>query len=245
MSTLTRDKRQASKPNTSSSVTSTRKPRSTRSTSLVVAANGSGAKEKRSALAYAPNESKAGRAQNVARPDEATLKRNAGDSVIARKEASKAKADHVLAKQVLGQFRSIFAAVRTHFARVEKAVGIGGAQVWALALIEASPGASLGEIASGMDVHQSTASNLVRLLLEAGFIESLRSGDDRRKVELSITAKGRLLLRKAPKPYTGVLPHALAALSASQLKALRTSLEVVRAQLNVEPALAKKPLATM
>jgi len=168
-------------------------------------------------LAYPPNESQAGRAQS----------------------------DPVLAKEVLGQFRSIFAAVRTHFARVEKAVGIGGAQVWALALIEASPGASLGEIASGMDVHQSTASNLVRLLLEAGFIESLRSGDDRRKVELSITAKGRLLLRKAPKPYTGVLPHALAALSASQLKALRTSLEVVRAQLNVEPALAKKPLATM
>lgn len=214
MSTLTREKRRASKPDTSSSVKSLRKPRPT---SPVVADKRSAAKAKSKALAYAPNESQAGRAQS----------------------------DPVFAKEVLGQFRSIFAAVRTHFARVEKAVGIGGAQVWALALIEASPGASLGEIASGMDVHQSTASNLVRLLLEAGFIESLRSGDDRRKVELSITAKGRLLLRKAPKPYTGVLPHALAALSASQLKALRTSLEVVRAQLNVEPALAKKPLATM
>ncbi|MBM3370657.1 MAG: MarR family transcriptional regulator [Betaproteobacteria bacterium] len=214
MSTLTREKRRASKPDTSSSGKSLRKPRPT---SPVVADKRSAAKAKSKALAYAPNESQAGRAQS----------------------------DPVLAKEVLGQFRSIFAAVRTHFARVEKAVGIGGAQVWALALIEASPGASLGEIASGMDVHQSTASNLVRLLLEAGFIESLRSGDDRRKVELSITAKGRLLLRKAPKPYTGVLPHALAALSASQLKALRTSLEVVRAQLNVEPALAKKPLATM
>jgi len=214
VSTLTREKRRASKPDTSLSVKSLRKPRPT---SPVVADKRSAAKAKSKALAYAPNESQAGRAQS----------------------------DPVLAKEVLGQFRSIFAAVRTHFARVEKAVGIGGAQVWALALIEASPGASLGEIASGMDVHQSTASNLVRLLLEAGFIESLRSGDDRRKVELSITAKGRLLLRKAPKPYTGVLPHALAALSASQLKALRTSLEVVRAQLNVEPALAKKPLATM
>ena len=112
-------------------------------------------------------------------------------------------------------------------------------------LADGMGGYNAGEIASGMDVHQSTASNLVRLLLEAGFIESLRSGEDRRKVELSITAKGRLLLRKAPKPYTGVLPHALAALSANQLKALRTSLEVVRTQLNVEPALAKKPLATM
>ncbi|MFZ9712199.1 MAG: MarR family winged helix-turn-helix transcriptional regulator [Burkholderiaceae bacterium] len=168
-------------------------------------------------MAYAPNESQAGRAQS----------------------------DSVLAKEVLGQFRSIFAAVRTHFARVEKAVGIGGAQVWALALIEASPGASLGEIASRMDVHQSTASNLVRLLIDGGFIESLRSDDDRRKVELSITARGRLLLRKAPKPYTGVLPHALAALSSTHLKMLRTGLAAVSHQLNVEPALAKKPLATM
>ena len=213
VSTLTREKRQTPKPNVSSAVKSTRKPRST--------------------------------SLGAARPNKATLKQIADDLVVNRREASKAKTDQVLAKEVLGQFRSIFAAVRTHFARVEKAVGIGGAQVWALALIEASPGASLGEIASGMDVHQSTASNLVRLLLEAGFIESLRSGEDRRKVELSITAKGRLLLRKAPKPYTGVLPHALAALSANQLKALRTSLEVVRTQLNVEPALAKKPLATM
>ena len=51
-----------------------------------------------------------------------------------RQDAALAQHD-VLAKEVLGQFRSIFAAVRTHFARVEKAVGIGGAQVWALALI--------------------------------------------------------------------------------------------------------------
>ncbi|MBM3339888.1 MAG: winged helix-turn-helix transcriptional regulator [Betaproteobacteria bacterium] len=171
-------------------------------------------------------------------------KLDAGLAEKNRQDAALAQHD-VLAKEVLGQFRSIFAAVRTHFARVEKAVGIGGAQVWALALIEASPGASLGEIAAGMDIHQSTASNLVRLLMEGGFIESLRSGDDRRKVELRITAKGRQLLRKAPKPYTGVLPHALAALPANQLKGLRTALMAVSHELNVAPALAKKPLATL
>jgi DNA-binding MarR family transcriptional regulator len=151
----------------------------------------------------------------------------------------------VLAKEVPGQFRSIFATVRTYFARAEKAVGIGGAQVWALALIEASPGASLGEIAAGMDIHQSTASNLVRLLMAGGFIESRRSADDRRKVELSMTARGRQRLRKAPKPFAGVLPHALATLPANQLKGLRLALSAVSGALNIAPALPKKPLAPL
>jgi len=40
--------------------------------------------------------------------------------------------------------------------------------VWALSVIDARPGVGVGELARGMDVHQSTASNLVRGLVEAG-----------------------------------------------------------------------------
>ncbi|NBP37511.1 MAG: MarR family transcriptional regulator [Betaproteobacteria bacterium] len=242
MSTSSREKKHVLKLDPSPSTKSAGKRITT---PPVVLPKTSSERSKARASTNGRTESKVGRGQRFLGTKDDSALTGGGRSRIADKAATKGQSEHMLAKEVLGQFRSIFAAVRTHFARVEKAVGIGGAQVWALALIEASPGASLGEIASGMDVHQSTASNLVRLLLEAGYIESLRSGDDRRKVELSITAKGRLLLRKAPKPYTGVLPHALAALSAAQLKMLRVSLAAVSDHLNVEPAHAKKPLATM
>ena len=72
--------------------------------------------------------------------------------------------------QVLRRFRVVFNAVRTHFQQVEKQVGLGGAQVWALSVVKDHPGIGMGGVAKSMDIHQSTASNLVRLpkLLAAG-----------------------------------------------------------------------------
>jgi DNA-binding MarR family transcriptional regulator len=71
-----------------------------------------------------------------------------------------------------------------------------------------------------MDVHQSTASNLVRPLLEGGLLVAERSGDDRRAVQLRITPQGTRVLRKAPAPLTGVLPQALAQLDTATLARL-------------------------
>ena len=68
---------------------------------------------------------------------------------------------------MLRQFRVVFNAVRTHFQQVEKKVGIGGAQVWALSVIRRTPGAGVNSLAQAMNIHQSTASNLVRQLATA------------------------------------------------------------------------------
>ena len=76
--------------------------------------------------------------------------------------------------QVLRQFRVVFAEVRHHFQQIEKQVGIGGAQVWALSIIGQRPGLGMAELAAAMDVHQSTASNLVRQLLKRGLMRSDR-----------------------------------------------------------------------
>jgi len=50
--------------------------------------------------------------------------------------------------KVLRRFRVVFNAVRTHFRQIEKQVGLGGAQVWALSLIKDHPGIGMGGIAS-------------------------------------------------------------------------------------------------
>lgn len=124
------------------------------------------------------------------------------------------------AAQVLRRFRLVFNAVKTHFRAVERKAGLAGAQVWALSVVAAEPGIGVGGLARAMDIHQSTASNLLKPMLEAGLLVADRSGTDRRAVQLKITPQGMRVLRKAPGPFSGVLPQALASLDAATLARL-------------------------
>jgi DNA-binding MarR family transcriptional regulator len=144
---------------------------------------------------------------------------------------------------VLRQFRQVFNAVKSHFQQVEKAAGLGGAQLWALSVIDGCPGIGVGGLASAMDVHQTTASNLVRLLISAGLVDSARSGEDRRAVQLRTLPAGRRVLRRAPGPFSGVLPEALARLDHKTLVRLHSDLAVLIEVLQTDPRAARLPLA--
>lgn len=147
--------------------------------------------------------------------------------------------------QVLRQFRMVFNAVRSHFQQVEKRVGIGGAQVWALHIIQQQPGVGVTDLARVMDVHQSTASNLVRPLLQRGLVRSEKSAHDRRSVQLHIEPPGQALLHDAPGPYEGVLPEALQQLSPDALSRLHHDLAALLQQLQADEKAAGIPLAEL
>lgn len=147
------------------------------------------------------------------------------------------------AHRVLRQFRQVFNAVKTHFQQVEKRVGLGGAQVWALSVIRDVPGVGVGGLAQAMDIHQSTASNLVRALVERGFVASFKDGADRRAVKLRLLPAGARVLKRSPGPFAGVLPDALAALDAKTLKRIEADLAKIIAVLQVDEAAAGIPLA--
>ena len=144
--------------------------------------------------------------------------------------------------QVLRRFRLVFNAVKTHFQQVEKSTGVGGAQLWALSVIEARPGMGTNELARAMDVHQSTASNLVKTLADRGYVKVAKSSADRRAVQLSLMPAGQALLSKAPGPFAGVLPQALAALDAQTLARLDADLATLISKLGVDERAANIPL---
>lgn len=144
--------------------------------------------------------------------------------------------------QVLRRFRVVFNAVKTHFRQVEKDAGIGGAQLWALGLIQASPGIGMNELAQAMDVHQSTASNLVRTLVEREMVGITKSEADRRAVTLRVMPNGSKVLRKAPGPFTGVLPKALASLDEKTLARLDVDLAKLIAALEADDSAEGTPL---
>ena len=147
--------------------------------------------------------------------------------------------------RVLRRFRIVFNAVKTHFQQVEKRAGVGGAQIWALSVIRDHPGIGVNGLARAMDVHQTTASNLVKLLVKAEMVAAERNGPDRRAVQLRILPAGTRVLRRAPGPFTGVLPEALARLDAQTLARLEHDLEVLLGALQADARAAGVPLAQM
>jgi DNA-binding MarR family transcriptional regulator len=146
------------------------------------------------------------------------------------------------AVRVLRQFRLVFNAVKTHFQQVEKKAGVGGAQLWALSIIHSSAGIGVNDLARAMDVHQSTASNLVKALVERELVGTAKDGADRRAVQLRILPAGNRVLRRAPGPFTGVLPQALASLDAATLARLDKDLAKLIAALGADARAANIPL---
>lgn len=151
----------------------------------------------------------------------------------------------VPASQVLRRFRVVFGAVRHHFKQIEKQVGLGGAQVWALSALRDQPGIGLGDLAKCMDVHQSTASNLVRALVEKDLIRMDKSVKDKRHVHLFITEAAHTLLAQVPGPFEGVLPSALEKLPPATLQRLNQDLTELIALLQADEAAAGVPLAQL
>lgn len=147
--------------------------------------------------------------------------------------------------QVLRRFRLVFNAVKTHFQQVEKKAGIGGAQLWALSAISAQPGMGVNDLARTMDIHQTTASNLAKGLVRLELIQIRKEGPDRRAVQLHATPAGKRVLKKAPGPFTGVLPQALSGLDAATLKRLDRDLGQLLSRLKSDQRAAHIPLAQM
>ncbi|KFI07593.1 MarR family winged helix-turn-helix transcriptional regulator [Massilia sp. BSC265] len=148
-------------------------------------------------------------------------------------------------QRVLRQFRIVFNAVKSHFRQVEREAGLGGAQLWALSVIDRHPGIGATGLARELDIHQSTASNLVRGLAERGFVTGSREGADRRNVALHLQPAGREVLRRAPMPFAGVLPDALASLDEQTLQQLEENLARLIARLDVDETAGRTPLSQL
>lgn len=135
---------------------------------------------------------------------------------------------------VLRRLRLVFNAVRHHFQQAEKQTGLGGAQVWALSLIKEQPGIGIGGIARSMEIHQSTASNLIKTLVRKELISMAKLPEDRRNVQLQPLPAGLAVLAQVSGPFEGVLPVALAKLPQEKLLRLDQDLGALIALLKAD-----------
>ena len=139
--------------------------------------------------------------------------------------------------------RIIFKSVNRHFHDVEKAVGIGGASLWALAEVAESDNITVTKLAQNMSIHQSTASNLIDKLVSDQYLVRIKDTQDRRVVHLSLTPRGKEVLRHAPLPHRGILPDALMRLNPASLEHLNQYLNELIATMDAkQSAAAFEPL---
>lgn len=101
-------------------------------------------------------------------------------------------------RDLMDNFRRIVRALRSS-QRAADHLDLTGAQLFILKVLgEAGRPISINELANATETSQSTASVVSGRLVERGLVSSHRSADDARRVELSLTARGRALHRKTP-----------------------------------------------
>ena len=164
----------------------------------------------------------------------------------ARKSAGKSASEYQRMIEVLKQFRILLKSIKRHYLWVEKKCGLSGAQIWAMAEISANPGLKVSALAERLAVHLSTASNMLRRLETLGFAERARVGEDQRTVQARLTAKGKALLRKAPRPLVGILQQALSDLPPATINSLHRDLGAIIRLMKFKDAGAKsRPLSDL
>lgn len=144
---------------------------------------------------------------------------------------------------VLQKLRVLIQSAHHHSDMIRKKCGIGGTQLWLLQEINDTPNIRVGTLAKKVSLKSTTVSNLIDDLENKGLVEKKRVKTDQRAVHLTITDKGVGLLKAAPKPTKGLLPHSLENMKKIDLNKLANSLDILINEINGgDERLGKQPL---
>src|SRR5687768_8573229 len=125
---------------------------------------------------------------------------------------------------ILEALRSIVRELRLASREAEQRVGVHGAQLHALRQLTDSPTTSLTELAERTHTDISSVSVVVSRLVEQGLVARKSADDDRRRLSLGLTARGRALVRRAPETGTSRLLRAASSLSDREVHTLAVGL---------------------
>ncbi len=141
-------------------------------------------------------------------------------------------------KAVFNALRRLVRAARLSANEVHGSLGISGSQLFVLQQLVEHPKASLRDLEKLTHTDHSSVSVVVSRLVRNKLVARRTSATDGRRVELSLTPKGRALLHRAPPVLQERLVGALAGMPKAKLRTLRVLLDgVVRdAGLAPEPA---------
>lgn len=131
------------------------------------------------------------------------------------------------ALRVMNSIRRIVRALRASSSEAERAVGVSGAQLFVLSELAERSAESLSELADRTTTDASSVSVVVQKLVDKGLVVRTPSPTDARRAEISLSKKGRDLLRKAPSTAQRRMVEAIDGLPSVQRKRLADGLEAL------------------
>ena len=128
-------------------------------------------------------------------------------------------------KRILDALRSIVRELRLASSSCEKQFGLSAAQLFVLQALRQWNYLSLGELAERTATDQSSVSVVVRKLEEKALVAKRISGEDRRRLEISLTPAGKVIAEAAPQPVQERLIGRISSLTGSEKLQLAALLE--------------------
>lgn len=124
---------------------------------------------------------------------------------------------------------------QTGMRNIDRSHGLSGSQLWALWHISARPGLRISELAEAMQIHHSTASNMLDKLEDKALLRRERQVVDNRVVHLHLTDAGKELVRGVPGPLQGRLRNALQRVPGKTLDGLFVGLSSLLDEMSAAP----------
>jgi DNA-binding MarR family transcriptional regulator len=125
----------------------------------------------------------------------------------------------------MNSLRRLVRALRITAHGAVRNAGTSAAQLFVLRQIALSPGQSVSELTARTLTTQSTTSEVVARLVEAGLVRRRASEGDARRAELTLTARGAAAVDGAPETAQERLVASLARLSAAERRTLADAME--------------------
>jgi DNA-binding MarR family transcriptional regulator len=131
------------------------------------------------------------------------------------------------AAAVLVALRRIVRFLRLVDRKAEAAVGLSAAQLFVLQALHDEPASSLADLAERTLTDQSSVSTVVAKLVEQRLVTRKISLEDRRRAELTLTAAGERVVRKAPRVPQTRLAEAVRTMDPAKREQLVESIEAL------------------
>ena len=145
------------------------------------------------------------------------------------------EAPSALRAETLHRVRTLISVLSQSARAVERSTGVTNAQLFLLQQLSSAHSLSVSDLAARARTQLSTVSIVIARLVRAGLAAKERSSDDRRMAHITITSKGRRLLRHAPTPPTSALLRAIELLSDRDARALSGGVHALLHALDLAP----------
>jgi DNA-binding MarR family transcriptional regulator len=136
---------------------------------------------------------------------------------------------------ILQGIRALISELSRSARTIERGSGVSNAQLFILQqLASAGEALTVGQLASLAHTTPGAVSIITTRLGRKGLLSRRSGKDDARRVELSLTTRGRALIRRAPTPPTVRLLAAVDQLSPSKRRALADGLVALATELELD-----------